>query len=283
MKPQDAEEEEILSAGEEASVDSPSEGEEEISEPEATLESKEEVSESEEEAISKEEGTESKVQEEKRPTRAERRLQQVLGKLREVSRASKTGGFQPQAEAVSEIYGVGTTPPWAEPGQSVFQPGQEITLEQLEAELNRRAAALAELKARQVVEQERQRDQRLRAIEEYADELEKLMKEVPAELDEKLAELIIAVNSDEKGQFLPKKKPSEIYEALKVAMEKAKTEGQAETTAKLAKSMAETAVSPTASAQKRLTSEEEIMRALETGEITAEEAEKLLPKVGYGY
>jgi len=283
-KPQDlAEEEKNLNVGEETSVDSPSEGEEEISKPKAAPETGK-LSKSEGEVAPKEEEVKPEVQEKKKPTRAEKRLQQLLGKLKEASKVGRErGDKQPQAEAASEIFGVGTTPPWQKAEQSPFQPGQEVSLDQLEAELNRRAATMAELKARQVVEQERQRDQLLQAIEKYADELEQLQKEVPDELDEKLTELIVAVNSDEKGQFVPKKSPLEIYEAMKAAMEKAKTQGQVETTTKMAKSMAEAAVSPSASTKKRLSSEEEIAKALEKGEITAEEAEELLPKVDYGY
>jgi len=292
-----AEEEKVLSAGEEASVDSPTEAEGREPEAKATLEVESDAAETEGEATPEETKAETVSKEGKKPTRAERRIQQLLDKLKEAKASpEKIQGGQarsaPQANTVSEILGVEGKPPWQQT-ESVFKPGEEVSLDQIETELNRRAALLAELKAKQAVEQYRQQDRLEKSVEEFTSELEKLTKEVPElnpdsaeydpELDKRLSDLIVAVNSDEKGQFVPKKKPSEIYEAIRGAMEKAKTKGQVETTAKMAKSMAEAAVSPTASTKKRLSTEKEIQEAMKKGEITAEEAEKLLPKVGYGY
>jgi len=294
---QQAVEDKVLNAGEEASVDSPTKGEGvKAPEPKATPESEAEVKETKEAATSAESKTEAEEEGgKKKSTRTERRIRQLIEKLKETGAKAETYGEaqqQPQSEAVSEILGIGTQPPWQK-GSSILQPGAEVSVEELQAELNRRAAAIAELKARQVVEQTRQKERFEKAVNEFAGELEKLSREVPElnpdspeydkDLDKKFAELIAEVNSDERGRFLPKKKPSELWEVIKVAREKAKTKGQAETTAKMAKSMAEAAVSPTASPKKRLSTEEEIAEALRRGEITAEEAEKLLPKAGYGY
>lgn len=269
---------EIPNAGEEASVASPAEAEEaKAPEAQATPEAEAEAKATEEAATSGETEAEAKAAEGKRPTRAERRIQNLIAKLREVKAATEQeGGEKPQADTVSDILGIEGQPPW-QGEQSPFKPGEEIPVEKLEAELNRRAAALAELKAKQVLNQFKQQERITRAVDEFAGELERLTREVPElnpdapeydpELDKKFSDLVVAVNSDEKGQFLPKKKPSEIFEALKAAMEKARTRGQAETTAKMVKSMANAAVTPTAGAtgRKDYDLEESFRKAQQTG------------------
>lgn len=252
---QAVDDEKVVSAGEEASVSSPEETK-------ATLEPQEEAKTAEEAATSEEVKAESEAKEEKRPSRSERRIRQLLDKLKEAKERSEGTGVgqqpqPPQSDTLSEILG---TP-------SPFQPGAEVSLDELEAELNRRAATLAEMKAMEVVERYRQQERIAKAVEEFAGELERMAREVPElndkspeydpDLDKKFAELVVAVNSDEKGQFLPKKRPSEIFEALKTAMEKAKTKGQVESTAKMAESLANAAVSPTAGAREHKDYEEE--------------------------
>jgi len=295
-KKQSAVGETVPAAGEKASGVAPAEAEGLKPEAKATSESKAVAERSEEVATPKEPQAVAKEEEGKeKPTRAERRIRQLIDKLKEAkTQAEAPSGDEqvsPKPDTVSEIIGVTGQAPWQQ--SSVLQPGAEVSLDELQAELNRRAAAIAEIKARQTVEQYRRQERLRQSLDEFSGELEKLSREVPElnpdspeydkNLDQKFAELVVEVNSDERGQFLPKKRPSEIFEALRTAMERAKTKGQAETTAKMAKSMAEAAVSPTASPKKRLSTEEEIAEALRKGEITAKEAEKLLPKTSYGY
>lgn len=253
-----------VSAGEDASVASPAEGRGEISEPKAPLESEGAVKGTEGAATPEESETKPEDERGKRPTRAERRIRQLLDKLKEARSAAESGmgaESMPQTDTVSDILGIEGQPPWATSGESPIQPGAEVSVEELNAELNRRAATMAELKARQAIQEYEARQRFTKAVEEFSGELEKLSREVPElnpdsdsyepDLDKKFAELVVEVNSDERGQFLPKKRPAEIWEALKLAMEKARTEGQSESTAKMAESLANAAVSPTAGARER--------------------------------
>jgi len=228
----DKEEKQAVNAGGEASVGSPTE----TKAPVAEAEEKESRT---EEAPVKEEAEVKAEPAEKRPSRAEKRIHKLIDKLKAVSTAQETGGIQqPQPSTVSApVAGL----PW--------QPGEEVAPEQLEQELTARAAQLSELATKKVISEYEQKQR----VEKFAGELEQLQREAPElkrgegydkDFDEKLSDLIVAVNSDERGGFVYKKSPREIYEALKAVYGKARTKGQAESTAKMAKTIAEGAVTP---------------------------------------
>ena len=232
--------EQTLNAGEGASVESPTETKAPAAEVEEKESRTEEAPAAEASAEAKGEAEVKTEPAEKRPSRAEKRIHKLIDKLKAASAAQETGGIQPpQPTAASGLEAGGL--PW--------QPGQEVTPEELEQELAARAAQLSELTTRKVISEYERKQQ----IEKFAGELEQLQREAPElakgegydkDFDEKLSDLIVAVNSDEKGGFVYKKSPREIYEALKAVYGKARTKGQAESTAKMAKTIAEGAVTP---------------------------------------
>jgi hypothetical protein len=241
-----------LSAGEETSVSSPEEKKATL-EPEAEVEAQTATAEREEAETKGKEG----------PTRSEKRVQQLLGKLKAVGQQAGQGYGEPlrsQPGAVSP-YGEAARFPWEQ--ESDFVPGREYTVD----ELNQ----IVDSRVQSAIAQKDKVDQVRRSVEGYADEIEWLSREAPElkdpEFDEKLSRLIVEINSDERGGFLPKMSPKEIYENLKGFMSKARTEGEVEASARLHESGEQGAVAPGSGRVSSRDYEEETLyrRAMDTG------------------
>lgn len=238
-----------LGAGEEASVSSQEESKatsesetEEAVEPGATGEAKSEVKE-----------------EREKPTRSEKRIQQLLDKLKTVGQqAEQTGGYYPPADAVSKK-GEETRFPWEEQ----LVPGREYTVDELQG--------IIRSEVQKGVSQYDRQSKVKTAVGKFAEEMEWLVREAPelkdSSFDERLSELIVKINSDELGRFVPKMAPKEIYNNLRGFMDKARVEGSTEASASLHESREQGAVAPGSGKTAHRDYEEEALfnRAVETG------------------
>lgn len=215
--------------------------------------------------------------EEKKSTRAERRVHQLLGKLQ----GKDEGQVQPEAQrsqtnTVSDVLGLGQTPPWWQQQQeqsSLFQPGTEVSPEQLEQEINRRAATAAELQLRRILSERDQQHEYKARVQDYTGDLERVIAEAPEfnddqdrEFEKRFVDLYESLNFDN-GQFAPRKKASAIYESLLSVRNSGRTSGQKETTARMAESQAQQAIAPTGGTSDKQSSELDTLRenALESG------------------
>jgi hypothetical protein len=220
----------------------PSNAEEEVSvsTPEETKATSEEVVEEEVKSEATDETKSEAKTEEVKPTRQEKRIQQLLGKLKEV-------GQQTEQEYGASI----ETPPMADsqaqeevklPWETdeSFVPGREYSVQELEQ--------IVANKVRQELSKKGQVDKVQSAIKEYAEDIEWLNREAQElsdpEFDDKLSNLIVKMNSDEKGNFVPKMRPRALYEELKGIVEKARVDGTAEASAKLHENHEQGAVTP---------------------------------------
>lgn len=242
-----------------------------------------------EEAPKEEEAPEKKEKEE--PTRAERRINDLIGKLKSVEeRAGEAGDVKKKdaAREAQDSLGRGQIPPWMQQqGQSIFEPGKEYTPEELENVITQRASQIAEQKVRQVLEGEKTREQQYNTLKTYTEDLESLKREAPElnedsdsydeEFDKALSKMIVDVNSNEQGAFVPKRTPREIYSSLKTAIDRARTDGQKNASAKMAESASKAAVPPSAGDVERSDDELEALRreAIDSGGSTEVWAEYL--------
>jgi hypothetical protein len=210
----------------------------------------EQTTEKKQESVPQSTTEDAEVQE--RPTRSEKRIHQLLEKLQD-----KQGNDQQivdQPNAVSDVLGQGQMPPWWNQGQqtqSIFQPGTELTPEQLENEINRRAASVAELQTRRVLAENAESTKYLGTVKEFTEDLESLIKEAPEfaddydkKFDKDFVDLYNGINYDQAGKFTGKMKASDIYAKLHSQSESGRTQGQAETSLKMAELAGNQAVAP---------------------------------------
>jgi hypothetical protein len=200
---------------------------------------------------------------EEKPSRLERRNQQLLKKLKDLGQqAQEVEPKEAQPDTVSDVLGVENLPPWWQSEQSDLQPDENgfVPLDKLNQSITKRAETIADLKVRQALAQRDAQDKFVRSVEKFSAELEQLQREAPEladgddydpEFDKQFSELIVSINSDEKGNFVSKKSPLEVYKALKAATEKARVRGQVESSVKMEQTMADAAVAPTAGSEGR--------------------------------
>lgn len=259
-------------AGEETGVVSPTEEEQ----PQTLSDSDEETSQSQL-STNAEDSEDKSAGEDNRPSRAERRVHQLLGKLKGAGQAGREqeGGLVPQTAADSRSRE--QLPPWMKEEthrESIFKPGTEVSPEELEQELNRRAVQIADLKVREHLSAFEQRQQLTRVIEEHSLDLERLQEEAKEfddpTFDKAFTDLYQSINTDGNGRFVAKKKPREVYQLLKEQREVARTKGQSESAVKMAESMGRSAVSPQAGGQDRADSKLEASRQQAMREGTTE-------------
>ncbi len=264
-----------------------------VSEPKATPEDFPE--EETEETPESQETSEEEVREEKqRPSRLVRRIWDLSSKLKERATEPKkeTGVVPPVGEALSETLGISEAGlPWRET-PSVY-PGAEISPEEYERAVAQRAAGVAELRVRQIISQYEAANRQRETLKSFADDLDSLVREESVlnknspEYDEVVdaafTELVEAVNKNERGEFQPKMAASEIWKQFSKALKRERSKGEESVTTKMVEHAATSAVPVSGKSGKQLTSEEEIAEALDRGELTAEEAEKILPKIDRWY
>lgn len=205
---------------------------------------------------------------EKKPTRAEKRVHQLLDKLRE------RGAEQP---ATPQYQGSNDQPfanaPWNNTNESLWQPGAELTPQEIEAELNRRAASIAELQTRRILQDHERAQTYRQTVTSYTSDLEQISQ--AAEFTDKgfekaFIKLYEKLNF-ENGQFVPRATPSEIYQDLKDAREAGQMAGAKKTSATIAQQAANQAIAPSVGSTDRESSELDAIRAeaLTTGSTEA--------------
>lgn len=170
-----------------------------------------------------------KDSESRRPTRAERRIQQLAGKVKELSEPKVQG----------DVFG-NQLPPWWQNQQQEPENG-ELTLDQL----NQKMMTVANL----AVAKDRQEQQFKQTVSTHQSELEEIAKAPEFEdkaFDENFTKLYASINYDETGAFRPKMSAKEVYKSLVGAKSMGRSEGQAEASSSMAKTIANAAVTPTA-------------------------------------
>lgn len=218
-------------------------------EPEANSEVKEEES-SQEPLVKSSEGEEAP----KKPTRAERRIPQLLEKLR------SSGESKTDAPSLSQILG---------PEQPLIRPDEyeqgvdpnELERRFQDARLRDREVTKRELRAEMSFEQ---------SVKDNLSDVESTQKELedePEQIDRYVAEQYQALNFNAQGQFVPRKKMSEILKDAKSIMEAYGVKAVSEVTGKMVKQAEESAVAPSRSgAQSRdYTAESQFEKARESG------------------
>lgn len=168
-----------------------------------------------------------------KPTRAERRIKQLTEKLREKEEPVSNDTFGQQL------------PPWWSPTPNANEPENgELTMEQL----NQKMMTVAQL----AVAQDRQQRDFLSKVEGHSKELESIQDEPEfkdPKFDEAFTDLYSSINYDDKGNFKPKKSPTEVFEKLRMGYKMGQSQGQAETSLKMAQTIANAAVTPSAQVQ----------------------------------
>lgn len=164
-----------------------------------------------------------------KPTRAERRIQQLLNKQKESTVPSPQG----------DVFGNQLPPWWQQPESS--QDG-ELTMEQL----NQKMMTVAQL----AVAKDRQEQGFRQTVGTHQSELTELA-DAPEfgdkNFDSKFTRLYANLNYDETGAFRPKMTPKELFNELKGVIKLGESNGQAEATNSMAKTIANAAVTPTSS------------------------------------
>lgn len=182
--------------------------------------------------------------EDKKPTRAERRVHQLLDKLKERPTEPRPGTPQYQPSHDGPPF---ADAPWnAQTDTSMWQQDREYTPQEIEAEVNRRAATAAELQTRRVLQEYEQRQQYNQSVNHYTNDLEQVATN-PEFSDKGFETAFIKLYERlnfENGQFVPRATPREIYNDLREARESGRTSGQREVTTKLAQQAAQQAVTP---------------------------------------
>jgi len=192
-----------------------------------------------------------------RPTRSEKRIHQLLDKLQDRGPEVPADAQQAQPNTVSDVLGTPNLPWWN--GASQLTPGSEVTPEQYEADVSKRAAQVTGWMLAQHDTQNAYKGK----IKEYAEDLEKIT-EAPEfndkydkRFDEEFSKLYADLNFNEKGMFVGKVKASEIYKRLNTLKDSARTEGQAETSLSMARLASNGAVMPTAGTSNRTNADAE--------------------------
>lgn len=194
-----------------------------------------------------------------KPRRSERRIQQLLSKLQD------KGGTQPQAHTASDVMGQSNLPPWWTPQTPTVTQNEDGTIpyEQVQADIDRRV----ELK----LAYKEQQDKFKQTVQTHASDLETVMKNPEfsnSKFDEKFTKLYNAANYDAFGNFAPKLSPSELYESLKDSIELGKTQGASEASVKMATSISQQAVAPTAGSTDAKTEKQKLFnQARQTGSV----------------
>lgn len=164
-----------------------------------------------------------------KPTRAERRIQQLTSKVKELSEPT------PQ---VNDVFG-NQLPPWWQSQQQTEDNG-EITMEQL----NQKMMTVAQL----AVAKDRQEQGFRQTIGNHQSELNELVDSPEfgdKNFDSKFTKLYESLNYDESGAFRPKMTPKELFNELKGVIKLGESNGQAEAASSMAKTIANAAVTPT--------------------------------------
>ncbi len=259
-------------AGEDTSAASPAKEEK----PQTASESDEETTRSQSPA-SDGDGEDKSKEEDEKPSRAERRVHQLLDKLKGAGQSGREQEGGQDSQTAADSRSQEQLPPWMKEEvrkESIFKPGTEVTPDQLEQELNRRAAQIADLRVKQHLSAFEQRQQLTRTIEDHALDLERLQEEAKdfddPTFDKAFTDLYQSINTDGNGRFVAKKKPREVYQLLKDQREVARTKGQSESAVKMAESMGQSAVSPQAGGQDRADSKLEASRQQAMKEGTTE-------------
>lgn len=165
-----------------------------------------------------------------KPTRGQRRIQDLANRVREFEQ----GRSQPE--------------PWRQP-QDPLQGKQELSYDDLNQAIIQRSS--------QIVQQELAKrdmyDQHRSTVNGWVDDVVDLTRKHPeldpesdkfdAELDETLQSLITQVNGSD-NNFAPRVKASDLYKTLQKVRARAEQSGQNQTTASLAKRVADGAVLP---------------------------------------
>jgi hypothetical protein len=163
---------------------------------------------------------------ESKGSRTQRRIEKLLEKTRQREEPPKT-----------DVFGQNLPPWWQTQAPA---EGDELTMEQL----NQKMMTVAQL----AVAQERQRNDFLSNVNRHNGELEEIAKAPEFEnkdFDERFARLYQTMNYDDSGQFKPKATPKEIYDILKGVATLGEAKGQAESSMKMAQTIANAAVTPT--------------------------------------
>lgn len=173
----------------------------------------------------------------KRPTRQEKRINQLLNKLKDKG--------EPQS---NDVFGQ-NLPPWWNNTQSL-DPNREYTLDELNAIQEQKSTQKAYTATQIAIAQERQRNQFINTVEKHESELNEIVK-MPEfgskNFDSRFTELYNTINIDESGNFKPKATPKKIYEILKGSVDMGESRGMAEASKSMAQTIANAAVTPTAS------------------------------------
>lgn len=172
-----------------------------------------------------------------RPTRSEKRVHQLLNKLKDRG--------EPQS---NDVFGQ-NLPPWWN-NTPALDPNKEYSLEELNNIQEQKATQKAYAATQIAIAQERQRNQFISNVEKYQSELEEVAKSPEfgsKDFDSRFTELYNTTNMDEFGNFKPKMSPKKIYQILKGTAEMGANRGMMEASKSMAETIANAAVTPTAS------------------------------------
>ncbi len=157
-------------------------------------------------------------------------------------------------------------------------PGEtrELTWDEYQRDVQGAADKLVNLRLQQY-EQRRKRDEQLRndvnKVERQYPELDKNSERFDPRLSEKVTKLYVDAGGPNSGVPL-----SEFVENIMEVRNSSRVEGQKEATQTLSRQNSESAVTPgTSSGDQRVGSDEQLSEAIKSGEISLEEAEKILP------
>lgn len=199
---------------------------------------------------------------EPRVTRGQKRIQELVGKLKEVQREPLYGGQQTTPVQTGQA-GL----PWETSAQSnPFEGMTELDPQQLDAHISDRARTMAQLEVMQWKQQEAFKA----SVHDFASDAEKTAQaiqdefrdspEIAEHLTESLASMVQKFNVDQNGQFVPRYKASELLQELKKPLEVARVRGQAQASATLAIQADEGALRPGSSSQKNTSASIEELR-----------------------
>jgi hypothetical protein len=217
------------------------------------------------------------TEEQKRPTRAQERIQELTGKLKQAKTQRKQSSSVPnQQQAGMDQSAQGGRLPW-EKEEPLVKPGQELSPDEFTNIVNNKAAQIAELKVRQVLQQKEQSDKFAKAVDDWTNDAESLEREAEVlnkdsetydpEIAESFSKLVERMNTDEKGNYIPKVKPSEVWEDFQKALKREGKKRAGQVSASLAKQQSESATPPTQATRegKDYESEEAYNQARQSG------------------
>lgn len=187
-----------------------------------------------------------------RPTRAERRIQQLTSKVKELSEPKPSNG---------DVFG-NQLPPWWQTNQETEANDGEITIEQL----NNKIMTVTQL----AIAKDRQEQGFKQTVGTHQTELGELV-DAPEfgdkNFDSKFTKLYASLNYDDSGAFRPKMSPKELFNELKGVIKLGESNGQAEAASSMAKTIANAAVTPTSNRPDTSNDEsrERLQKARKTG------------------